>query len=263
MQSSAQVSANPIHWRGLRTDPRESARPRPGTTVRARIAQAHGFAPDRIVLAVIRTTGDAIKIARWRRPAAGPVHQGDRGGAPGWHHRPRGAGPRTCRPCCFGLAITAEREDVRDAYQPQGQGARRRSRRHRRYRSLRRQALVKRCGAISRWCRLAMQTRLRKLDEGVVDATCWPRRSQAARPHKAATAVLPVDEFLPAVGQGIIAIETRVDDAKLSPACGHRPCRDGDGAGGRARLPDRARRFAARRSRATRRLPAVVSGSAA
>ena len=51
-------------------------------------------------------------------------------------------------------------------------------------------------------------------DDGVVDATLLAlaglKRLGLA---DAATAVLSVDDFLPAVGQGIIAIETRADDA--------------------------------------------------
>jgi hydroxymethylbilane synthase len=59
-----------------------------------------------------------------------------------------------------------------------------------------------------------VETRLRKLDEGVVDATLLAlaglKRLGLA---DAATAVLPLDDFIPAVGQGIIAIETRADDS--------------------------------------------------
>ena len=60
-----------------------------------------------------------------------------------------------------------------------------------------------------------VETRLRKLDEGVADATLLAlaglKRLGLA---DAATAVLDVDEFLPAVGQGAIGIETRADDAR-------------------------------------------------
>jgi len=83
--------------------------------------------------------------------------------------------------------------------------------------SLRRQALVKRLrpelAVIS--FRGNVETRLRKLDDGVVDATLLAlaglKRLGLAQ---AATAVLDVDEFLPAVGQGIIAIEARADDTR-------------------------------------------------
>jgi hydroxymethylbilane synthase len=60
-----------------------------------------------------------------------------------------------------------------------------------------------------------VETRLRKLDEGVADATLLAlaglKRLGLA---DAVTAVLDVNEFLPAVGQGAIGIETRADDAR-------------------------------------------------
>jgi hydroxymethylbilane synthase len=58
-----------------------------------------------------------------------------------------------------------------------------------------------------------VETRLRKLEEGAVDATLLAlaglKRLGLA---DAATQLLPLDEFIPAVGQGIIALETRADD---------------------------------------------------
>src|SRR5262249_54933290 len=72
--------------------------------------------------------------------------------------------------------------------------------------SLRRQALLKR-GMV--------ETRLRKLDAGevaaVVLALAGLKRLGLA---DAASAVLPIEEFLPAVGQGIIAMEARGDDER-------------------------------------------------
>jgi hydroxymethylbilane synthase len=60
-----------------------------------------------------------------------------------------------------------------------------------------------------------VETRLRKLDAGEVDATLLAlaglKRLERA---DAATAILSTDEFLPAVGQGIIALEARADDAR-------------------------------------------------
>jgi hydroxymethylbilane synthase len=83
--------------------------------------------------------------------------------------------------------------------------------------SLRRQALVKRLRPDLRVVtfRGNVETRLRKLDEGVVDATLLAlaglRRLGLA---EAATAILDTEEFLPAVGQGIVALEARADDAR-------------------------------------------------
>lgn len=81
--------------------------------------------------------------------------------------------------------------------------------------SLRRQALAKRVRPDLRVVPLRgnVETRLRKLDAGEVDATLLAfaglkRLGLAAT----ATAVLEIDEFLPAVGQGAIGIETRADD---------------------------------------------------
>ena len=83
--------------------------------------------------------------------------------------------------------------------------------------SLRRQAMVKRKRPDLEIVPLRgnVETRLRKLDEGVADATLLAlaglKRLGLA---DAATMVLDVDEFLPAVGQGAIGIETRADDSK-------------------------------------------------
>src|SRR5262249_18735940 len=83
--------------------------------------------------------------------------------------------------------------------------------------SLRRQALVKhrRPDLAVRTLRGNVETRLRKLDAGEVDATLLAlaglKRLGLAG---AATAGLPIEEFLPAVGQGIIAIEARADDRR-------------------------------------------------
>jgi hydroxymethylbilane synthase len=81
--------------------------------------------------------------------------------------------------------------------------------------SLRRQAMVKRLRPDITVVpfRGNVETRLKKLDDGVVDATLLAlaglnRLGRAA----AVTSVLEVDSFLPAVGQGAIGIETRADD---------------------------------------------------
>jgi hydroxymethylbilane synthase len=61
-----------------------------------------------------------------------------------------------------------------------------------------------------------VETRIRKLDAGEVDATLLAlaglkRLGLADK----ATALLDAQEFLPAVGQGAITIETRADDARM------------------------------------------------
>ena len=83
--------------------------------------------------------------------------------------------------------------------------------------SPRRQAMVKRLRPDLQVItfRGNVETRLRKLDEGQADATLLALAGlkRLGLADVAAT-VLSVDEFLPAVGQGAIAIETRADDAK-------------------------------------------------
>jgi hydroxymethylbilane synthase len=82
--------------------------------------------------------------------------------------------------------------------------------------SLRRQAMVKRVRPDLAIVPLRgnVETRLRKIEAGEADATLLAvagLKRLGLLDH--ATALLDVDEFLPAVGQGAIGIETRVDDA--------------------------------------------------
>jgi hydroxymethylbilane synthase len=61
-----------------------------------------------------------------------------------------------------------------------------------------------------------IETRLRKLDDGLADATILAlaglkRLGLADR----ATTIMSVEDFLPAVGQGAIGIETREDDERI------------------------------------------------
>jgi hydroxymethylbilane synthase len=84
--------------------------------------------------------------------------------------------------------------------------------------SPRRQALVKRSrpdlavGVL----RGNVETRLRKLDVGEVDATLLAVAGlKRLGLLSNATAILDPDEFVPAVGQGAIGIETRADDGRI------------------------------------------------
>ena len=142
----------------------------------------------------------------------------------------------TVLPAGLVLAAFLEREDARDAFisrkaksiaeLPHGATVG--------TASLRRQAMVKRLRPDLTIVPLRgnVETRLRKLDEGVADATLLAlaglKRLGLA---DAATAVLDVDEFLPAVGQGAIGIETRADDARTrellggDQSCRHRSAR--------------------------------------
>jgi len=83
--------------------------------------------------------------------------------------------------------------------------------------SPRRQALVKRLRPDVTVVTLRgnVETRLRKLDAGEVDATLLAVAGlKRLGLLAAATAILDPDAFIPAVGQGAIGIETRADDAK-------------------------------------------------
>ena len=103
-----------------------------------------------------------------------------------------------------------------------------------------------------------VETRIRKLDEGLADATILAmaglnRLGLADR----ASGVLEGDGWLPAVAQGTIAIAARAGDAvNLDRAGADRPSRDVDRAPRRTGVPRRARRLvpdADRRARDARR----------
>jgi hydroxymethylbilane synthase len=191
--------------------------------VRARL-MAHGLAAERIEIKIIRTTGDVIRD----RPLA---EVGGKGLFTKEIEEALIAGTvdvavhsakdmPTILPDGLTIAAVLPREDARDVFI---------SRRAASLRelpvgaivgtaSLRRQALVKRArpdlDVVS--FRGNVETRLRKLDEGVVDATLLAlaglKRLGLA---DAATEVLPLDDFIPAVGQGIIALEARSNDAAM------------------------------------------------
>ncbi|WP_137042579.1 hydroxymethylbilane synthase [Pseudolabrys sp. FHR47] len=115
------------------------------------------------------------------------------------------------------LAACLEREDPRDAFislkakslADLPQGARLGTA------SLRRQAIVKKArpDLVVSPLRGNVETRLRKLEAGEVDATLLAiagLNRMGLADH--ATHIMPADEFLPAVAQGAIGIETRGDD---------------------------------------------------
>lgn len=189
--------------------------------VRTRLAAAHGVDPESIEVRIIRTSGDVILD----RPLA------EVGGKGLFTKEIEQAlfgcnvdlavhsakDMETALPAGLIIAAVLPREDVRDAFisrkaatltaLPAGAvvGTA----------SLRRQAIVRRLR--NDLCVVSLrgnvQTRLSKLDAGEIDATMLAlaglkRLGLAA----AATSIFSVDEFLPAVGQGAIAIETREND---------------------------------------------------
>jgi hydroxymethylbilane synthase len=192
--------------------------------VREALASAHDLSPDRIELVIIRTSGDRIQD----RPLA---EAGGKGLFTKEIEDALLAGDidlavhsskdmPTVLPAGLVLAAFLPREDARDAFVsrkantlsnlPRGAvvGTA----------SLRRKAMVKRLRPDISVVPLRgnVETRLRKLDEGVADATLLALAGlkRLGLADKAA-AVLEVDEFLPAVGQGAIGIEIRTDDARL------------------------------------------------
>jgi hydroxymethylbilane synthase len=195
--------------------------------VRARLAEAHGLAEERIETQVIRTTGDAIQD----RPLADiggkglftkEIEEALLGGAIDLAVHSAKDMPTVLPP---GLAIIAvlPREDPRDVFisrkakHPRGLAAGATIGTA----SLRRQALIKRLRPDLNVVpfRGNVETRLRKLDDGVVDGTLLALAGlKRLGRADAATAILAVDEFLPAVGQGIVAIEARTDDTATGAA---------------------------------------------
>ena len=220
MQSLAQSSGPAVLRIGTRGSPLALVQAR---TVRARLAVALGVNEAEIELNIIRTTGDAIQD----RPLA------EEGGKGLFTKEIEDAlldgridlavhsakDMPTLLPAGLMLAACLEREDPRDVFisrkaksladLPQGAtlGTA----------SLRRQAIAKRARRDLKMTLLRgnVDTRLRKLDEGQVDATILAlaglkRLGLVDR----ATTVMSADEFLPAVGQGAIGIETRENDER-------------------------------------------------
>ena len=212
------VSPAPLLRIGTRGSPLALAQ---AHELRARLAAALAVAPDAIAIHVIKTTGDMIQ----NRPLVDIGGKGlftkeieqallDRAIDVAVHSA---KDIPAVLPDGLMLAACLPREDARDAFI---------SRKAATLMGLadgavvgtaspRRQALVKRLRrdlAVVPF-RGNVETRLKKLDAGEVDATLLAmaglkRLGLAA----AATAPLDLDDFLPAVGQGVIALETRIDD---------------------------------------------------
>ena len=191
--------------------------------VRDRLVAAHGIAPDDVEVAVISTAGDRIQDrplsevggkGLFTQELEEQLYDGRIDLAV---HSSKDM--PTVLP--DGLAITAflEREDPRDAFisskaqslmeLPQGAvvGSS----------SLRRQAIIRRLRPDIEVVQFRgnVQTRLRKLSEGVADATLLA----IAGLHRldmagVVTDLMDPDLFLPAPGQGAICIEGRVGDAR-------------------------------------------------
>jgi hydroxymethylbilane synthase len=192
--------------------------------VRSRLAAAMGVNEETIELVVIRTTGDTIQD----RPLADEGGKGlftkeieeallDRRIDLAVHSA---KDMPTILPKGLALMACLEREDPRDVFishkarslveLPRGASLG--------TASLRRQAIAKRARPDLRLTPLRgnVETRLRKLDAGEVDATLLALaglRRLGLVEH--ITSIMNAEEFLPAVGQGAIGIEARKDDARV------------------------------------------------
>jgi hydroxymethylbilane synthase len=191
--------------------------------VREALARANGFDPEQVEIQVIRTSGDRIQD-RLLADAGGKglftkeIEEAlDAGSIDLAVHSSKDM--PTALPSGLVLSAFMPREDPRDAFisrkaqsiaeLPRGATVG--------TASLRRQAMMKRLrpDLVIVPLRGNVETRLRKLDEGVADATLLALaglKRLGLAGH--ATAVLDASEFLPAVGQGAIGIETRESDAR-------------------------------------------------
>jgi hydroxymethylbilane synthase len=221
VQSSAQSSSSAALLRiGTRGSPLALAQAR---MVRARLAAQHGVDEERIILTVIRTTGDVIQD-RTLAEAGGKglftkeIEEALRADAIDLAVHSAKDVP-TVLPDGLILTAVLPREDARDVFigrtvktlreLPAGAvvGTA----------SLRRQAIVKRLRPDLEVVPIRgnVDTRLRKLGEGVVDATLLALAGlKRLGLTGAASSIFTLEEFLPAVGQGIVAIETRADDGR-------------------------------------------------
>jgi hydroxymethylbilane synthase len=191
--------------------------------VQARLAAAHGVVPEAIAIEVIRTTGDVIQD----RPLSEVGGKGlfTKEIEQALLDKAIDIAVHSCKdmptalPAGLELAACLPREDVRDAFVsrksaslaglPHGAviGTA----------SLRRQAMVKRMRPDVSVVpfRGNVDTRLKKLDDGVVDATLLALAGlKRLGREAAATAVLGIAEFLPAVGQGAVGVEARETDTR-------------------------------------------------
>jgi hydroxymethylbilane synthase len=193
--------------------------------VRSRLAAATGMSEDGIELVVIRTTGDLIQDRSLAEEGGKGLFTKeieeallDRRIDLAVHSA---KDMPTILPKGLVLAACLEREDPRDVFisrkarslaeLPRGASLG--------TASLRRQAIAKRARPDLSVMPLRgnVETRLRKLEAGDVDATLLALAGlKRLGLVEHATDIMSADEFLPAVGQGAIGIETRENDARMS-----------------------------------------------
>src|SRR5438876_2062425 len=193
--------------------------------VRSRLAEAAGVSEDGIELVVIRTSGDTIQDRSLAEEGGKGLFTKEIEEALLDRRVDLAVHSAKDMPTFLpeGLALVAclEREDARDVFisrkahslgeLPQGAtlGTA----------SLRRQAISKRMRPDLRVTPLRgnVETRLRKLEAGQVDATLLALAGlKRLGLVEHATDIMSTDEFLPAVGQGAIGVEARQDDTRVS-----------------------------------------------
>jgi hydroxymethylbilane synthase len=220
-QSLAQSSAGPAAVRiGSRGSPLALFQAR---AVRDRLAAAHAIDPARIAIEAIRTTGDMVQD-RPLAEAGGKglftkeIEEALRDGRIDLAVHSCKDVPTFLPPGLI-LAGYLPREDARDVLISGKAGSLQELPRGATVgtASPRRQALVRRLRPDLQVVSLRgnVETRLRKLAEGQADATILALAGLKRLQLTGAIAtVMSPDEFLPAVGQGAIVVETREDDAR-------------------------------------------------
>jgi hydroxymethylbilane synthase len=191
--------------------------------IRKMLCEAHGCEPGQIAIDVIRTSGDRIQD----RPLADAGGKGlftkeiEEALIAGAIDLAVHSSKDVPTELPAGLVLTAfpEREDPRDAFISRKATSIANLRRGASVgtASLRRAAMAKRLrpDLVIVPLRGNVETRLRKLDEGIADATLLALAGlKRLGLTGAATAILSEEEFLPAVGQGAIGIETRANDSR-------------------------------------------------
>jgi hydroxymethylbilane synthase len=214
----AQSSKTPVLRIGSRGSPLALVQAR---EVQARLAAACGIDAARIEIKIIRTTGDVVQDRPLNAIGGKGLFTKEieeallSGTIDLAVHSSKDM--TTVLPAGLTLSAFLPREDARDALI---------SRKAKSLRdlprgavvgtaSLRRQALVKRVRPDLAIVPLRgnVETRLRKMEAGDADATLLAVAGlKRLGLLDAAAAVLDIDEFLPAVGQGAIGIESRADD---------------------------------------------------
>jgi hydroxymethylbilane synthase len=192
-----------------------------------RLVAAHGWAVENLPLSIIKTTGDAIQDRPLSEAGGKGLFTREldiallEGSIDLAVHSAKDL--PTALPEGIAIAGFLPREDVRDAFI---------GRRFKSLRdlppgavvgsaSLRRQAQVRRLRPDLQVTLLRgnVQTRLAKLERGEVDATLLAMaglRRLGLTDH--VTTILDTDDFLPAVGQGAIAVAIRADDERVRQA---------------------------------------------